>query len=158
MPFGFDQSEKGFLQKAIIFAIALGFIITSFSEILQTLPFYIQFLIITVPFYMLPAALLGIFTRLYNGFLSRKFFGVVLLFASFDLISPLFLVDLNGTIVSSGIFPNATIDVLMSSVWSSFGFVGLWLHVFTYYVSFVLLLAISAYLLDYKELKGSGGA
>ena len=146
------QEEAVLLQRAIIFVVVLAVIVQIIPETIATFPFFIQFLVVTVPFYFLLDALIGRFGRSVEGFLSRKFLGILFLIASVDLISPAYLVTREGVLVTENVFSTATIDALFYNIYSFFGITGLALHVLVYYVSFVVLLLIAVILLDYREL------
>jgi len=141
-----------FKQK--IFFGALGLLVVwfiaimLFGQLLESQSVYVQFLIAGLPFYVLPSILLGTF--LDDGI--QKVIGAVCFLAAFDLVIPPESISLTGEIMRQALLSGAAVDVFLATLWQSVGIQGFLLFIFTYGVSFVILLALAVFLLSKKQL------
>jgi hypothetical protein len=70
--------------------------------------------------------------------------GIMFLILAFSIISAPLSVNFDGKINTSMFLGNASADYTMSQIYSSFGLTGYSLYVFTYPISFILFLFLSA--------------
>ncbi len=148
-----SETEKKYLTYVIIVAVIWSVIITTFSQQLQALDVWIQFIAITLVEYALPSIVLSFYLNGGEKLDYRKMFGAFAFFMSFDLIFPPLLLDLGGVVHTEGIvFGRASIDAVIAGAWGSLGITGLPLFLLTYPITFLLLQCVVVYALTGRQL------
>ena len=144
------KKRQKIMLYAFILAIIWAYSITVFSTSVSTIPFYIQFFMVSVIAYTFPSLILG---QSFLDSIGKRTIGTLLFLMACDLVLPPLIVNLDGT-TSSVLLGTASPDYFFSQLWGSVGLTGPLLFFMTYPVTFFILVVISIRLLSTKQLKG----
>lgn len=122
----------------IAFVAVMMTIIGLFSEQIQALNPYVQFLIIGLP---LTCVILFYFGRLHDGW---KFVAsLILVTYSWDLLQPPYMVNYAGQLSTQPLLYGTSIDYVVGTFFSGFGIAGTLLYYATYLLGFAVLFLVA---------------
>jgi len=147
-----SQKQK-IIFISLIFITIWGILITTFINEIEKLTSIQQFILVTGIPYITPSILLAYILNEDQNLSIKKIIGSYLFFSAFDLILPPFTVSITGQINTTIILGKASIDYLLAEAWMQLNIQGILLFIFTYIISFIIMLIISIFLLKTRELK-----
>lgn len=143
--------KEQLLIYCVILAVFWAGALIVFMAQLEASAHLLQFVLTTGFFYALPAIIFGAWELDGDGW-WKKALGAFLLISAFDNLVPPLAVNMHGAIATSASLSGAAIDVVIGEFWASMGISGMQLWIFTYPITFVLLVAGATYLLTERQI------
>jgi hypothetical protein len=146
-------SKEKVLAGGVIFAVVWAVVLSLCLTQIEAMPHLYQFILATAIWTFIPSVIFGKFSDGEDVMVwLRKGVGFFTLFSSLDLLAPPISVSMTGTINASTTLAGAAIDVIIGEFWAGLGISGILLWIFTYPLTFVLLMALATYLLTSKQI------
>jgi hypothetical protein len=146
-------SKEKVLAGGVVFAVIWAIMLSLCLTQIETMPHIYQFILATAVWTLIPSIIFGKFSDGEDVMVwLRKALGYFAIFNGMDILAPPLSVSMAGTINASTTLAGAAIDVVVGEFLASLGISGLLLWIFTYPLTFVLLMALATYLLTSKQI------
>lgn len=153
---GFEKKFSGLklkiLVSAIVFAIVWNFIIVNNAQQISSMPFLMQFLIVTIPSYLSTSIIFGVaVTEMVKGKALRNTLGMLFLIMASDILAAPMLVNLDGTVNTTAVLSTASIDIFLANTLGGY-LSGFTLFLGVYVIGFIVAFSIGLYLISNKTV------
>jgi hypothetical protein len=139
------------LAFLFISVIYIQSLVNFFPEQINSLPAWLQFLIIAVPALLAPSLILWKISK--DGL--KKFVGAILLLMASDIALPDYLVRTTGELNNATLFHGASVDYFFGSLLQAIGLRGFIVYFLVYFVIAIVFVLAGLYLLSDKEVKAN---